>query len=481
MKHPFFSSQAVVIMVAVALFMIQCSEPAPQALTSYKLAYQVQTGNPVNVMLTAFSTTLVANGTNFTNLRIALSDTASRQILDRTDTVQVFIFGDGMLTNEQNKPLALTTDSTGAHYATCVLSGGISNIRYTTGTQPGKVKIEARCGKLWPGAHEIHLIPANVALLTPTPQQLPATTLPIDRMIGADISFLPELENKGQKFYYNGIEVDALNLLQQHGINYIRLRLFVNPENPKGYSPEKGYCNLPNTLAFAKRVKDAGLNILLDFHYSDYWADPQQQNKPLAWQNCSFEQLTDSVKNYTIKVLEAFKAQGLMPEMIQIGNEINHGMLWPDGHISNPDQLAELLKAGIEGARSVDANVPLMMHVALGGQNQEAVFWFDNMVARGVEFDIIGLSYYARWHGTLDDLNFNLNDLIKRYNKPVNVVEYNDFKKEVHDISFGLPNGMGKGACVWEPLSWNTNMVANEGRVTDVILIYDALRKSYLP
>jgi arabinogalactan endo-1,4-beta-galactosidase len=119
---------------------------------------------------------------------------------------------------------------------------------------------------------------------------------------------------------------------------------------------------LPNTLAFAKRVKDAGLKVLLDFHYSDYWADPQQQNKPLAWQNCSFEQLTDSVKNYTIKVLEAFKAQNLMPEMIQIGNEINHGMLWPDGHISNPDQLAALLKAGIAGARSVDAQIPLMIH-----------------------------------------------------------------------------------------------------------------------
>jgi arabinogalactan endo-1,4-beta-galactosidase len=238
MKLLFFAPKSVVVMVSM-LLLVQCGEPSPSKLASYKAHYQVQTGTPVNVMLTAFSTTLLANGTDVTNLRIALSDTASRQILDRTDTVQVFIFGDGRLTDEHDKPLELATDSTGAQYATCVLSRALSNLKYTTGTQPGKVKIEARCGKLWPGAHEIHTIPANVALLTPTPQQLPATTLPIDRMIGADISFLPELEHKGQKFYYNHIEVDALNLLQQHGINYIRLRLFVNPKIPRVFTRKR--------------------------------------------------------------------------------------------------------------------------------------------------------------------------------------------------------------------------------------------------
>ena len=169
-----------------------------------------------------------------------------------------------------------------------------------------------------------------------------------------------------------------------------------------------------------------------------------------------------------------------MPNMVQIGNEINHGIIWPDGHISNLDQLAELLKAGVSGAKQVAPEAPLMMHVALGGQNKESVFWFDNMIARGVQFDVIGLSYYPRWHGTLDDLKFNMNDLIKRYNKPINVVEYSDYKKEVHDISFGLPNNMGKGACIWEPLSWRTNMVKKDGTITDIVLIYDELCKKYL-
>ncbi|MCB0435078.1 MAG: glycosyl hydrolase 53 family protein, partial [Mangrovimonas sp.] len=124
---------------------------------------------------------------------------------------------------------------------------------------------------------------------------------------------------------------------------------------------------------------------------------------------------------------------------------------------------------------------PIMLHIALGGQNDEAVFWLDNMLARDVQFDIIGLSYYPRWHGTLNDLNANLNDLIRRYNKPVNVVEYSDFKKEVHDIVFNLPDDMGKGAAIWEPLSWRTNMFDNAGNVNeDVISIYDALNKTYL-
>ena len=156
-------------------------------------------------------------------------------------------------------------------------------------------------------------------------------------------------------------------------------------------------------------------------------------------------------------------------------------MIWPDGHIGNPDQLAQLLKAGIKGVKTVDPQVPVMEHLALGGQNTEAVFWLNNMLARGVEFDIIGLSYYPRWHGTLADLEYNLNDLSQRYHKPLNVVEYNWYKKEVHDIVFQLPDNMGKGACAWEPLSWQTDMVTYEGVVNaEVIGIYDQLAAKWL-
>jgi len=222
------------------------------------------------------------------------------------------------------------------------------------------------------------------------------------------------------------------------------------------------------------------MKLLLDFHYSDYWADPQQQNKPLAWADLDFETLNDSVKHYTARILKALADQGTSPDMVQIGNEINHGILWPDGHISDPDNLATLLQSGVAGVEMVDPAMPVMMHIALGGQNDESVFWLDNMIARGVKFDIIGISYYPRWHGTLDDLNFNLHDLVKRYNKPVNVVEYSDFKKEVHDIVFALPGNMGKGAAIWEPLGRRSGMFDRDGETTDLIKVYDVLSEKYL-
>jgi beta-galactosidase len=155
-------------------------------------------------------------------------------------------------------------------------------------------------------------------------------------------------------------------------------------------------------------------------------------------------------------------------------------MLWPDGHIGNPDQLAELLKAGVEGVKAADPGLPVMMHIALGGQNDEAVFWLDNMIARGVKFDIIGLSYYPRWHGTLDDLKSNLANLLERYNKPLNVVEYSDFKREVNDIIFSLPGGMGKGSCIWEPLDWRSGLFDRSGNTTKLFQVYDELKAKYL-
>jgi len=456
-----------------------CNQPkAP--VSEFASVSLVDSGKPMNVMMTAYSTTLIANGKDQTNLRIAVVDSLGREITSANDSIKIYVKGDGKVTFEDGKPLPAKMDTAGLKYGECKLINGLCKLIFTAGTTPDKIKVDAYVPGLWPGGHEIHTIPADIVYMKPSPVELPKTTKPIDRMIGADISFLPEMESRGIKFKENGVEKDGILLMKEHGFNYIRLRIFVNPENEKGYSPKLGYCDLKHTLEMAKRIKAAGLKILLDYHYSDYWADPQKQNKPLAWQNLDFNTLKDSVKAHTIKVLEALKAQGTLPEMVQIGNEINHGMIWPDGHISNLDQLAGLIKAGIDGVNAVDSNIPIMEHLALGGQNKEAIFWLDNMIARGVKFDIIGLSYYPRWHGTLDDLKFNLNDLIVRYNKPVNVVEYSNYKKEVHDIVFGLPDNMGKGAAIWEPLSWNTDMVKNKGEITDVIKIYDALKAKYL-
>jgi arabinogalactan endo-1,4-beta-galactosidase len=437
-------------------------------------------GKPVSVMLTCYSTTLLANGKDQTRLRIAVTDSNGKEITSAVDSVRIYITGDGKVTAGDGRNLVLHEDTTGKLYASTRLVNGTCHLLFIAGNKPDKIKVEVRSGKLWPGSHEIHTLPSNLVMMKPKPGQLTPVTKHIDRMIGADISFLPQLEDNGRIFLENGQQKDAIELLGEHGFNWIRLRIFVNPENKKGYSPDKGYCGLGYTLEMARRIRKAGMKLLLDFHYSYYWADPQQQNKPQAWDSLDFQTLKDSVRTYTTRVLLALKKQGTMPSMVQIGNEINHGILWPDGHISNPDQLAGLLKAGIEGVEDVDPGLPVMMHLALGGQNDEAVFWLDNMIARGVRFDIIGLSWYPRWHGTLDDLKSNLNDLSKRYNKPLNIVEYSDFKREVHDVIFSLPGGMGKGACIWEPLDWRSGLFDRDGKTTGRFSIYDGLKEKYL-
>ncbi|MDP4281385.1 MAG: glycosyl hydrolase 53 family protein [Bacteroidota bacterium] len=457
------------IMQAIALFLCVAVSANPS-----------DPGKPASVMLTSYSTTLIANGKDNTRMRIAIADSIGQEIKSAKDSVRIYVTGEGKITDVTGKPIACKTDSTGKTYYAVRLFNGICNLRFVAGTKPGKTKVEARLARLWPGSHEIHTLPASFMNKKPNPGPLPPVTKSIDRMIGADISFLPEMENHGVKFSDNGQQIDAMVMLHNHGFNYIRLRIFVNPENKEGYSPGKGFCGLSNTLAMARRIHDAGMKLLLDFHYSDYWADPQQQNLPKSWSNLDFKTLKDSVKSYTTRVLLALKKQGTLPSMVQVGNEINHGILWPEGHISNPDKLAELLKAGIEGVEAVDPNIPVMIHLALGGQNKEAIFWLDNMIARGLRFDVIGLSYYPRWHGTLADLKFNLIDLSKRYNKPVIVAEYSDFKQEVHDIDFAVPGNMGKGACIWEPLNSRSGLFDKNWETTPEMKIYDKLSKKYL-
>jgi beta-galactosidase len=477
---------SIVATAAVSLLFVRCTTDVRQ-VPDFSSVSRVDSGVPVSVMLTAYSTTLPANGEDWTKLRIAITDSLGREITSATEPVRVYVSGDGTVTALDGTELPVQTDTAGVEYTPVTLVDGVSTLAFRVGTTASRVRVEARSGSLFAGGHEIHTIPGDVELKTPTSEQLTPTTKPIDRMIGADISFLPQIESgvgrffRGErKFYEAGREVDAIELLRDHGFNYIRLRVFVNPENENGYSPELGFCGLDSTLSMARRIKDAGMGFLLDFHYSDYWADPQQQNKPLAWADLDYQALKDSMRAYTTGVLRAMESQGTLPDMVQIGNEVNHGLLWPDGHISELDQLAGLLQAGVEGTEAVDPSMPVMMHIALGGQNDEARFWLDNIIARGVKFDIIGISYYPRWHGTLEDLYFNLHDLVDRYRKPINVVEYSDFKREVHDIVFNLPNDMGKGTAIWEPLGWRSGLFDREGNVTDLIGVYDEMHTRYI-
>jgi arabinogalactan endo-1,4-beta-galactosidase len=301
-----------------------------------------------------------------------------------------------------------------------------------------------------------------------------------EKIIGADISFLPQLEAQGRKFYVDGVEGDALLLLKQHGFNYIRLRIFNSPSGDSGYSPGKGYCDLDHTLAMAKRIHAAGLKFLLDFHYSDTWADPGKQFKPAAWKDLDFNRLNKALHDFTWQVLAELKEQGTEPDMVQIGNEINHGILWPTGDVKHFDSLATLLKSGIAAVREVDPSIKIMLHIALGGQNEESRVFLDNMLKRHVRFDIIGESYYPKWHGTLDDLQRNLEDLAGRYRQDVIVAEYSEHKKEVNDIAFGLKNQKTVGAFIWEPLNtWEAVFDAEGNSIDSLLNIYPALKQQY--
>ena len=235
----------------------------------------------------------------------------------------------------------------------------------------------------------------------------------------------------------------------------------------------------------AKRVKQAGLKLLLDFHYSDTWADPQKQFKPHAWKQLSGLALVQAVRDYTKQVLLALQAQGTPPDMVQVGNEINHGMIWPDAQVqlsdslARYDTLAQLVQAGASAVREVSPKTLVVLHIALGEQLQLSHTWLDRMAAHKVDFDVIGESYYPKWHGTIPDLKANLTQLATRYPQDVVVVEYSNRKREVNEVAFNLPGGKGKGSFIWEPLNTWEAVFDKQGKANDLLPVYDEISQKY--
>ena len=299
-----------------------------------------------------------------------------------------------------------------------------------------------------------------------------------EKIIGADISWLPQFEDQGKKYYENDKATDAIQILKDKGFNYIRIRIFNNPRADSGYS-KKGYCDLESTKKMALRIKAAGMGFLLDFHYSDNWADPGKQHIPSARKKLSYKVLKDSVKTFTKMVLKQLKEQGTSPDMVQVGNEINHGMMWPVANITHLDTLAGVLKAGIAAVRSEDKSAKIMLHIACGGQNQESRFFLDNMLSRGVKFDIIGESYYPEWHGSIADLKSNLNDLALRYKQDVIVVEYSKLKLDVNDAAFNLVGKNTVGTFIWEPLGYQEAVFDKTGHPNEYLNIYPVIKARY--
>lgn len=452
-----------------------------------KLTTKVETtGSAAEVVMTPYKTTMLADGRDVSVINISVMDKEGREVPDADNMIHFSISGDGKIIGVGNgDPSSHEPDKcTDGIWQRSLFNGKCQVIVQST-NKSGVIKFEASSTGLWTGSTDI---------ITVSPDKVntfnndkiyelkgeAAKPRSVDKMIGADISFLPELEDRGMKFSDKGVTKDAIEILKDHGLNYVRLRILNNPANDSGYSPKRGFCDLQNTLKMAKRVKAAGIKLLLDFHYSDYWADPGKQYKPAEWKNLSFVALQKALYDYTRKVMLALKEQGTVPDMVQVGNEINHGIVWPDGSVVNIDGTAQLIKAGIAAVKSVDPSVVIMLHVALGGQNNETVFFMNNLIARGVQFDVIGESYYPKWHGTLDDLRDNLTDLVRRYNKDVIVVEYSALKEEVNKIAFELPNGKGKGTCIWEPLSTWEKFFDDDGKSNSLLLKYDEMSRLYV-
>lgn len=301
-----------------------------------------------------------------------------------------------------------------------------------------------------------------------------------DKMIGADISWVPQEEAFGKKYSDKGKEGDVLDIMSSYGFNWIRLRLFVDPTAENGYSKD-GFCGLEQTIAMAKRIKAAGMKFLLDFHYSDTWADPGKQFKPASWARDNGSGLEGRVYSYSKETVERFIAEGVKPDMVQIGNEINHGMVWPQGKIGESYMsFAVMLRCASAGVRAADPSVKIMVHIACGGQNEESVKFFDKILSRDVKFDVIGQSYYPEWHGTLDDLRNNLNDLAARYHKPIVVVEYQEYRKEVNEIVASLPDNLGLGTFIWEATSprWG-NLFDKDGATNGNMALYPEIAALY--
>ena len=319
--------------------------------------------------------------------------------------------------------------------------------------------------------------PQRVALpLQPAPS--PNLRLP---WRGIDASFLPQLEWLGIGFYSGQEQVDVVRLAAAAGINLMRLRVWVNPAD--------GFCDTSHTLAMASRAHAAGMKLLIDLHLSDSWADPGQQTKPAAWAGLSSGALAQRVSDYASGVMAALVAQGTPPAFVQVGNEVTDGLLWPTGRISISGwgAFASLIKAGILGVQSAFPAIgqpQILLHIDRGGDNGAARWFYDNALNSGIPFELIGLSYYPWWHGPLDTMAANLNDLATRYQRPVWLVEtsypwtlaWNDnqnnfvgansqllpgfpassagqsaYLQRLVELLARVPGGQGQGLCYWAP------------------------------
>lgn len=315
----------------------------------------------------------------------------------------------------------------------------------------------------------------------------------MDFIKGFDISSLLEVERCGGIFRDGGEELDALEILKRYGANWTRLRLWNAPYDETNGDYGAGVCDLAAVQALARRTKDAGMKWLLDFHYSDFWADPGKQTVPKEWEGMDESALERAVYQYTKNVLCACRTAGVLPDMVQVGNEVTNGLLWPTGKAPNWETICRYISAGVKAVREEAPEAPVMVHLDNGGNHALYREWFDHYFRLGGDCDVIGLSYYPFWHGDMASLSANMNDIAPRYGKDLVVVETSmgftmdsyaaheglaeserkgmatrpelvekigypmtpqgqaDFTADLLKVIRDVPGGMGKGFFWWEP------------------------------
>lgn len=324
-----------------------------------------------------------------------------------------------------------------------------------------------------------------------------ASNLPFSFYIGADVS--------GQESQSASTRDSLLSVLKQHGFNYIRLRMFVDPRASDGYDKNNGYCGTEQTASFGKQIKDAGMGFLLDFHYADNWADPSKQCVPVAWQDLgTIEELAQAVHDYTSDAITQLIAGGARPDMVQIGNEITPGMLihrcnsggQPQGNnpvtgsISNWSNLGALLSAASQGVRDVDPEIMISLHIDRGNDYNSSRSFITNARDQGVVFQAFGESCYTAYQGQPSEWRSTFTQLASDFpDLKFFIAEYGPEQKAANDILYELPNEQGIGTFNWEPTSsgpWNTghDLLRRSGNSYSTqpdMALYDQMTVDYAP
>jgi arabinogalactan endo-1,4-beta-galactosidase len=327
-------------------------------------------------------------------------------------------------------------------------------------------------------------------------------------ILGAEITWTQEDEASGATYVDDdGTPKDIVRLLADHGFNYVRLRTFVDPTRPAPapdggtFAPysAQGFGDLAHTTTFAKEVKDAGLGLLLDFHYSDYWADPGKQIKPAAWAADDLAAMTNDLQTYTTHAVAQLVASGARPDLVQTGNDITPGLELtpgaPLGSSSSWSALGQLLKAAIAGVHAVDPTIPIMLHIDRCGDATTSIGWIESALAQGVSFDVFGESCFVAYQGAPSGWGPTFAAIAARFpTLRLAIAQYAGdpgdptVVRKANDMIFGLPNHQGIGTFFWEPThsgAWGAGLFSSSGTPTQYATVpasidqFDAMRAAY--